>query len=323
MLKKLYLRALSKAETLKRWHCASLFLLLMAAILFAESFFFPAEYQICGANEYTHQKECAQHHGGPFVLLWIAAFLDGHNGVVTAIATIVIATFTWTLSRSTKDLWHAGEKQIAVAQATADAAKKSADIAESTLIATNRPWVSVDISIGSNLVYDDEGNARVIIKFVLKNVGSSPAANVWIDGEIVPVFGDSGPFQKAISERNKARAAGLGNLGVTLFPGETQTHAHNLPISRASIKEYMEKMAADIGEEAAKKIGMSFLATLVGCVDYKFTFAEGHHQTGFILDLRKRDLTNPNLALHFDIAEGTIPAERLWLIQGFVGIAPD
>lgn len=75
--------------------------------------------------------------------------------------------------------------------------------------------------------------------------------------------------------------------------------------------------------DAAKKMGMTYLPTLVGVVDYKFTFAEGHHQTGFILDLRKRDVANPNIALHFDIQEGTVPRSRLWLIQGFMSVPPD
>lgn len=203
----------------------------------------------------------------------------------------------------------------------ADAAKQSADVAEKTLVATNRPWISVGISIGSDLTYDTQGDARVVINFVLKNVGNSPAANVQILSEIPVVFGDARPFQKAISDREKLRPAGLGNLGVTLFPGETQTHARNLPISRVSIEEFRRNMIADNGWP--EDMPMAFLPTLVGCVDYKFTFAEGHHQTGFILELRKRDVANPNLALNFDVQEGAIPAHRLWLTQGFVGIPPD
>ena len=202
----------------------------------------------------------------------------------------------------------------------ADAAKISADVAKDTLIATNRPWVSVDISVASDLAYDEQGDARVVIKFILKNVGKSPATNVQILAEIPVVFGDARALQKAISDREKLRPAGLGNLGVTLFPGETQIHTYNLPISRASIDAFNQKQAADHGLPAGST---TFLPTLVGCVDYKFTFAEGHHQTGFILDLRKRDLTNSNLALGFDIKEGAIPAARLWLIQGFIGVPPD
>lgn len=201
---------------------------------------------------------------------------------------------------------------------SADAAKKSANVARDTLIVNNRPWVAVGITIGSDLTYDQQGDARVVIVFTLKNVGNSPAANVTVHAEIVPVFGDPIPFQKELSDRAKLRPVGLNIDGVTLFPGETQTHAHNLPISRASMEQFHQKFKTDFGDDIAGR----FFPTLVGCIDYKFTFEDGHHQTGFILDLRKRDATNPNLALTFDIAEGTVPANRLWLIQGFIGVPP-
>ncbi len=85
---------------LKGWQIAVLVFLAIAVALFAGSFLFSPEYQICGPNEYTHAIECTQHHLGPFVVLWIIALIDGHNGLVTAIATIFIAGFTWTLRNS-------------------------------------------------------------------------------------------------------------------------------------------------------------------------------------------------------------------------------
>lgn len=207
-----------------------------------------------------------------------------------------------------------------IAGRSANAAKESADVARDTLIATNRPWVSVDIGIGSDLVYDTEGNARITINFLLKNVGKSPAANVQIIPKIAVIFGDSKSIQKEIAAAVRMKPPGLGNLGVTLFPGDTQLHAQSLPISRADIDAFNKKMAADYGEMS---IGTAFLPTLVGCVDYKFTFTEGHHQTGFILDLRRRDPATPNAAFGFDIKDGNVAANRLSLIQGFIGVPPD
>jgi hypothetical protein len=207
------------------------------------------------------------------------------------------------------------------ARISAEAAKKSANVARDTLIVNNRPWMAVSISIGSDLTYDQQGDARVVIVFMLKNVGNSPAANVTVHAEIVPVFGDPMPFQKELSDRAKLRPDSLNIDGVTLFPGETQTHAHDLPITLASIQEYAQRIAANCGDEITKAWSGTFLPTLVGCVDYKFTFEEGHHQTGFILDLRRRDTATPDTAMHFDFAKA-VPAERLWLIQGFIGVPP-
>lgn len=115
---------------LKRWQIAVLVLLAIVAALFAGSFFFPPEYQICTPNEYTHAKECAQYHGGPFVFRWVITVIDAHNGLVTAIATVFVAGFTWTL-------WRSSEATIAQAKATGELAEKQflmegrqADLAE-------------------------------------------------------------------------------------------------------------------------------------------------------------------------------------------------
>jgi hypothetical protein len=82
---------------LKHWGKIALICIAALALLFAASFFFPAKYQICGADEYTHARECAEHHAGSFALLWITSVVDHFNGLVTAIATVVMAIFTGTL----------------------------------------------------------------------------------------------------------------------------------------------------------------------------------------------------------------------------------
>jgi hypothetical protein len=209
-----------------------------------------------------------------------------------------------------------------IATETAQAAKQSADVAKDTLVATNRPWISVDIGIVSDLTYDAQGDARIEIKFDLKNVGKSPAANIVIDAEIVPIFGDAKSLQKTISDRNNARPPTLGDLGITLFPGDERTMVINLPISRASIEASNKEVWGLSGEKTVDKTDLVYFPTLLGCVDYKFTFSPGHHQTGFILNLRKRDWSHPNASLGFNVKDGTIIRNDLWLTQGFIGVPP-
>jgi hypothetical protein len=62
----------------------------------------------------------------------------------------------------------------------ANAAKESAKTAHEAFIADHRPWVSIDPLVGSDLTYDDAGNARITIRFVLTNHGDSPAVKVKI-----------------------------------------------------------------------------------------------------------------------------------------------
>jgi hypothetical protein len=84
---------------LKRWQTAALLAVGMAAIGFATSFFFPAVYYVCGPDDYTHIKECAPHHFGPAIVVWAMVQVDNHNGLATAMATVVIAAFTIILVR--------------------------------------------------------------------------------------------------------------------------------------------------------------------------------------------------------------------------------
>ena len=97
MLRKYYRAALSKALSLKRRQITAIILSMILVALFAASFLFSAEYKICSPNEYTHTKECTPYHYGPYVFAWLVSVADNHNGLITAIATVFVAIFTWTL----------------------------------------------------------------------------------------------------------------------------------------------------------------------------------------------------------------------------------
>jgi hypothetical protein len=60
-----------------------------------------------------------------------------NEGPLTLLATILIAGFTGTLWFETNKLWRAGERHIATAEKSANAAKRSAD----ALINIERPWM--------------------------------------------------------------------------------------------------------------------------------------------------------------------------------------
>jgi hypothetical protein len=57
-----------------------------------------AAYEICGPNEYTHVKECAQYHLPQFIVLGTVGIADAHNGLITAIATCLLAWITFRLA---------------------------------------------------------------------------------------------------------------------------------------------------------------------------------------------------------------------------------
>jgi hypothetical protein len=63
-----------------------------------------SHYEICEITK-EGAKECASHNVIGFAFRKIGAGLDVFSAAITAIATIFIAGFTWTLKRSTDKLW--------------------------------------------------------------------------------------------------------------------------------------------------------------------------------------------------------------------------
>src|SRR4051812_34688666 len=79
----------------------------------------PVSADICDQGSQAEVKDCATYNI-IFVLFWhIREWLHYIEGIVTALATIAIAWFTWTLWQSNERMW--GTTKVA-----ADAAKASA-----------------------------------------------------------------------------------------------------------------------------------------------------------------------------------------------------
>src|SRR5450759_299827 len=72
----------------------------------------------------------------------VSAWLESHNGAITAITTAFMAVFTWRLWVSTNKLWEEAKNSGVTASTAANAAKKSAKIAGNALIVGQRAFVS-------------------------------------------------------------------------------------------------------------------------------------------------------------------------------------
>jgi hypothetical protein len=70
-------------------------------------------------------------------------FIERHDGAITAISTIIIAAFTGTLWMATSGLLGSAVTQSRHTEIAAKAAKKSAEVAEKSLIAATRPHVII------------------------------------------------------------------------------------------------------------------------------------------------------------------------------------
>lgn len=161
-----------------------LVLLLIAAWLSASTG------QICEQTK-SGQEYCAVHNLAAFILLSIGKFLDSSAVVITALATVAIGWFTWTLKASTDKLWEAGERQIAVAENAAKSADASNVLAREVFITEQRPWLLWYIPLVANMTNNGR-HLEIRIDGDLTNIGKAPAFNINYFGKFyVPTPGEA------------------------------------------------------------------------------------------------------------------------------------
>lgn len=256
------------------------------------------------------KRDDQQSHGVWDRFLGILKFFDTHNGSFNALAAIAVAVFTFVLVRLTRG-------QLREAILAANAATRSAATAERTLVATQRPWVDIEISVASDLIYDAAG-ATITFSYVLRNHGNTPATNVVLQPRFFlhdfgEVSEDATAFTivrpptdpaaellklckaETISSESAAKAGWL--MGHTIFPTNTAPDAMRLTIPRQAI-----------GEAVAQSAHGLVLPYLLTCVVYRFPFDAASRFTGeaFILARRDGQSIRP--------ADGNIPAANLVLI---------
>jgi hypothetical protein len=156
-------------------------------------------YQICESNQYTGKESCSSHNVVYVVIWYIGHWFDVSSAVITALATVAIASFTLTLKRATDRLWIAGERQLRHAQREASDARSRSwreerqtreqiDILQQSATATRnlavnardtarrelRAYVLVS---GAKVHYVDEPLRRRV-EITIKNFGRTPAHNL-------------------------------------------------------------------------------------------------------------------------------------------------
>ena len=119
-----------------------------------------------------------------YPFFWVANWIDGHDKIVVGLSGIAVAAFTFTLWRSTRALWKAGDAQGVTSQQIADATTKAANAAELHAKATTRaldelerPWLYLD-TIG--IKRRELPNDSIVPNFWFadlhfRNVGRAPA----------------------------------------------------------------------------------------------------------------------------------------------------
>ena len=151
----------------------------------------------------------------------IGDFLKEHATVIAAVisafATIAIAAFTYILYRATSALGEAGDKQIAVAQAAANAANRSAEVAERALIQLEAPILFITIEDDAIIVnrLPQMSLAAGVLKYRFANYGRTPTCLTTLTDNIIGIEVGKG-FPPPLDAFSKGRQ-NLG-WGVVVHP---------------------------------------------------------------------------------------------------------
>jgi hypothetical protein len=159
---------------------------------------------------------------------------------------------------------------------------------------------------------------NIILDYHVRNIGHSPALNVWVCPKLIApswavgeVFDPRGKQLELIAHLKHMAEIPARRIGFTLFPGDDPI---TLPIS--------VNISADELQRITERVE-SVLLTVIGAVNYRFTFSSESRQTGFIVEIHRSDRPRPEgtaknrhpTAISPD--EGDIPADDLRLRRSF------
>lgn len=216
------------------------------------------------------------------------------TGAVVIVVGLVIANLSQ--SRATS---RATQQASSAAKSTAEATARQLELSQ-------RPWISIDASIQSPLTFTAEGAARVSVKFVIRNMGSTPAKALSVEPKLsIASHGEHDPVMERskVCEENRMRESGSDG---TLFPKGELTKSVTFLAD-----------AWDIVKETSRT--GSFSPVVIVCASYRSTFDDSaRYTTGVIYFLRRIDPGHPGAYLRMkDRVE--VPRELLMLEYDPIG----
>lgn len=181
-------------------------------------------------------------------------------------------------------------RQLIQTRRSADAATSAANTAASQLELSERPWVDAEIEKVGPLTWNVNG-ASLPLKFIVKNSGSSPALQVFVNPAITIRLG--GRDVEGLRDQLCAQASQMKNGFFSIFPNRTIPMEIDMGISREQIK-------TAIGKSPTFK-GAFVSPVVVACIGYRPSFsASSFYSTSYTLDvLRIDDRTGQPLATFF------------------------
>lgn len=266
-------------------------------------------------------------------IIAVVNWTDENNGFVTALATVAIAILTGVYVHYSRAQWKVMRDQLPDLHTSAEAAKDAAKAADASaktaqqqLEMSERPWMSAEFFINQPIEFQPNGDIGAQVHAIIKNIGHSVATDVRLILGADPEgkglwFTEIPKAQKEMCEvwRNVKFPSDTGSF-TTLFPGEAYTENESFVVTRKQIDK------VQVQDRSSGKNVITGIA-LFGCVEYKFAFAPGYHQTGFSYELIKPSvpLRHPRKfnepvggSLFWKIGEN-IPASQLIIRRSLFG----
>jgi hypothetical protein len=200
-----------------------------------------------------------------------------YQGVIAALAGVVVAGFTGTL-------WWITRRSVRASETAAIAAMDAAKTGAQQFEISHRPWIPPTVIPAGQITYDQE-KMSIPVVLVAQNIGSSPALNVTADckGSLIPISDErtgkrpdpSASNQLALADSLVATAkerAERGIVAATLFPTERSTHPFVVTIPIKDIQSEMK------GPPERPHIG----PLIYGAVVYE-SIVGSKYETGFAL----------------------------------------
>ncbi len=193
-------------------------------------------------------------------------------------------------------------------------------MAEATLIASNRPWLDLDISISGPLTFDQEG-AHLPIVVSTQNVGHSPAVRVSDSQEFVQSLLSTNPQPwqelKKVCDQAAGQSAQSLNRGltVTIFGGKPQLRQIRMNMGPQELSKSLRDIFPDM-----KEIPPTIDAQVIWCVGYRGDFETTTHRTGYIWEVRRKTERGIEMIPRSAI---TVPAQDLVLVPSLFGPLAD
>jgi len=206
-----------------------------------------------------------------------------HGKFLAEIFTVGLAlglfVVTWSYAKYTFNMWCEMQEQTGIQR--------------EAYFNSQRPWISVDVSPVSPLMFNDQG-ASLMLKFHIKNVGHSVAKYVGIWPYMRFGGVDLGEEEKVCGKIYSP--ADTSDYGYLIFPDQD----FEIPQPAVATKKQVEE--AIKGPIPGKVIPYIFV-----CVDYRDAFEPAHHQTRLVRILVYQDPVTKGVKGAFDPATSTAP----------------